>query len=212
MDADEVCHTCHGTEWVGYAVAVDDPRFGKRRPCPVCVTRERENTDWFAGLTVTSLNAEAIRLARSMADNPSGWLVIHGSLGTGKTALAKAILSKWAGKEKVPQTVTELLDFWRSKIGEDFETLFYETAKVSLAVLDDLGTEKVTEWGVERLTEYLDWRYRAKLPTVITTNQDADGLAVRVGARIADRVFGQDTGFVRVCTLLGPSFRTGRIW
>ena len=38
-----------------------------------------------------------------------------------------------------------------------------------LLVLDDLGTESASAWAREKLFQIIDYRYVAKLPTVITT-------------------------------------------
>mgnify|MGYP001578249630 CR=1 FL=1 len=217
LDIEPPCGTCRGFKFVGYAVPLGAPDFGKLRPCPVCVTHEREARDWFAGLEVTPGNESAIRYAKQMAQNPTGWLVLTGNVGTGRTSLAKAILSHWAGKERIPTTASQLLDSWRSHIRtDDFEATFRRDVDTPLAVLDDLGAEKVTDWTADRLTQYLDWRYVRRQPTVITTNCDRASLVERfqdkgqgfAGERIADRLFDVATGLVRVVSLTGLSWRS----
>lgn len=212
-DAPSPCRRCGGHGFISHSVSVESPDFGKLFPCPVCVSREREDRDWFEGLEANEDNARAIRMAKVMAYNPSGWLVLCGGVGTGKTTLGTAILSHWAGRPRVPQTTAEMLNRWRGEVrNDDFEELFRIDQDATRAVLDDLGVEKVTDWVVDRLTQYLDWRYIRRLPTVVTTNCDEDMVAVRLGQRIADRVFDQRSGLVRVVTLGGVSRRTGRAW
>lgn len=208
----EECQICQGRRFVVLERVYGEPP-PNLLPCPVCVMGARKNIDWFAGLEVTEENRKAVARAKFMAREPSGWFVIHGPVGSGKTTLAKAILSHWAGKETQPQTVTQMLDYWRAKVGEgDLYPVFRAMADAQLAVVDDLGAQKVTEWVVERLTEYFDWRYIRRQPTVITTNCNELELAAQVGDRIADRVFDKHTGLVRIETLALPSFRTGRTW
>ena len=199
------CKTCQDRRFIKVSGALTD--------CPVCVTGQRQDMDWFAGLLApTPLYEQAIQIAKRMAYNPSGWLVFQGGFGTGKTTLAKAILSQWAGKEKAPVTAAWRLESWRRHLSEHDEEAFLIESQAPVAVLDDLGAERPTEWAIERLTMYLDLRYARHLPTVLTVNADENQLAAKVGGRITDRVFDQRSGLVRIVSLDVPSFRTGRQW
>ena len=175
------------------------------------MTGVKENIDWFKGLEILTENYSiAIDMCRSMAQKPSGWLVLQGPVGTGKTTLARAILSHWRGKLTEPTTSSELLMEWRSNIKvPDFEEKYLAQCDASAMVLDDLGVERVTDWVAERLSSYLNWRYARRLPTVITTNCDENTLAAHVDERLADRVFDRRSGLVRIVTLDVPSFRRG---
>ena len=127
--------------------------------------------------------------------------------------MLQAIVSTWAGEARKPLSTIALLDYWRAAVGEErFETVFATGCRSPLAGLDDLGAQRPTDWAIERLTEYLDWRYVEALPTCLATNCDEAGLAAFLGERIADRVFDQRSNRVRVISLTGPSFRTGREW
>ncbi len=55
-----------------------------------------------------------------------------------------------------------------------------------LVVLDDLGTEKMTEWASEQLYRVLDGRYDRGLPTIITSNVQSDSLDPRILSRYAE--------------------------
>ncbi len=219
---EEVCQTCQGRRFVRHVVDVYHPDAGKAFPCPTCVLGQRENRDWFVSLEAEHKkrgNMKALDAAKDMALKPSGWLVITGPVGKGNTELAKAILSHWSGKERYPRTVAEMLDRWRSQITTpEFEGIFRADADANLVVLDDLGAEKITDWTADRMMQFLDWRWIRRQPTMITTNCDKDNLSRQfeekgqtdTGERIADRVFDVKTGRVRVVTLKGSSFRTGR--
>ena len=200
------CKTCLDKRFVMVSGALKD--------CPVCVTGQRQAVDWFAGIQApTEAYTKAVQLAKDMAYNPSGWLVLQGGYGSGKTTLASAIMSQWAGKEKHPITAAWLLESWRQLMSRhDDEELFLAESQAPVAVLDDLGAERPTEWAIERLAMYLDLRYARRLPTVLTLNADENQLAAKVGGRISDRVFDTRSGLVRVVSLDVASFRTGREW
>ena len=63
--------------------------------------------------------------------------------------------------------------------------------KFDLLVLDDLGTERRSEYAQEQVFNVIDSRYRAKLPLIITTNLSIEEIKKpdSVGnSRIYDRV------------------------
>ncbi len=179
-------------------------------PCPTCHLAKKQ--DWFAGLHVEEGNSHAITCAQAFATNPSGWLVLVGDVGTGKTRLLNAILSTWRDSQRQALTSAELLDYWRMAMDTDsLGPTFNEYCTASAFVLDDLGVERPTEWGIERLNMFLQFRYGRALPTAIATNCGKAEISRRLGDRIADRLYDSGTGLVRIVTLDVPSFRTGGI-
>jgi DNA replication protein DnaC len=218
--ATEQCPRCDGHRFVTRGDVLDGSI--KLYPCPECNVQVRDDRDWFAPLRAQHMargNQAALAAAEAMAKAPAGWLVLHGPIGTGKTALAKAIESTIWGKERFPRTVATILGEWQSHVTEeDFQARFERDCSQQVMVLDNLGRERLTPWKLERLGECLDWRYARHLATVITTEYDVDQLAHKLGDRpgdgdaIADRIFSTDTELVVVVTLKGPSFRTGKVW
>ena len=101
-------------------------------------------------------------------------LILAGKPGTGKTHLAVAIaldaMSK--GRKVIFKTVPEMLDELRKAARErtDFYGAIQRLKDVSCLVLDDLGKEKTTEAGLDYLYQIVDYRYRNKLQTIVTTN------------------------------------------
>jgi len=70
-------------------------------------------------------------------------------------------------------------------------------------ILDDLGTESATPWAREKLYQIFDYRYNARLPTIITTATPIEELDPRLAARMLD---------VSRCTIfaiLVPPYRGG---
>jgi DNA replication protein DnaC len=121
-------------------------------------------------------------------------LYLCGGVGTGKTHLAVAVLNEVVRKKRVPSllvTVPELLDNLReayNKPGRDLDEWMDSVQNADFLVLDDLGSERVTEWVRERIFVIVNHRYREQLPTVFTSNVGPKDLAEQLGERTASRI------------------------
>ena len=121
-------------------------------------------------------------------------LYFCGGVGTGKTHLAVAVMNELIRKRLVPSlfvTVPELLDNLRetyNKPGRNLDEWMDAVQNADLLVLDDLGSERVTEWVRERLFVIVNHRYREALPTVFTSNIGPKDLAAQLGERTASRI------------------------
>jgi DNA replication protein DnaC len=133
---------------------------------------------------------KAFQQAQQFAENPRGWMVIHGKSGTGKTHLAAAIGNFRALQGDMPMfmTVQDLLDHLRSTFNPNsqvsYDKLFDDIRSVSLLILDDLGAQSSTPWAKEKLYQILNHRYIAELPTVITTSMMVEDIDERIRSRI----------------------------
>ncbi|HZS88366.1 MAG TPA: ATP-binding protein [Chloroflexota bacterium] len=202
------CPACGGAGWLRLDVDIDDPRFGQTVPCS-CKAKEIEEKKMRALLERSNLKAlrdktfssfqvlpdleQAFAFAQTWASDPTGWLVLLGGVGTGKTHLAAAIgnYRLEAGEPVLFMLVPDLLDHLRSTFAPSsevqFDELFETVRDVPLLILDDLGTQVTTAWATEKLFQLLNHRYIAKLPTVITTNVELHELGERLASRMSDR-------------------------
>lgn len=152
----------------------------------------------------------AYETAREFAEHPADWLVLNSvGFGNGKTHLAAAIANHVAnsGEPVLFIVVPDLLDHLRATFQPMSEVRldkrFEEVKTAPLLVLDDLGTESATGWAREKLYQLFNYRYNARLPTVITTATPVDELDPRLATRMLD---------VTRCTffvLEVPSYRGG---
>lgn len=122
-------------------------------------------------------------------------LLLTGSVGTGKTHLAAAILRKVIsdGHSGLFWNIVDFFRELRSTMNNDDpehteESILAKARQVDLLVLDDLGIEKTTDWVLDRLYLLINSRYQDDMPLIVTTNQTLPELADRVGQRIVSRL------------------------
>lgn len=151
---------------------------------------------------------KAFQAARQFAESPTGWLILMGTFGTGKTHLAAAIGNYRLGLGESPMfvVVPELLDHLRATFSPNsansYDVLFNQVRTAPLLILDDLGTESATPWAREKLYQIINYRYAAKLPTVITTSASLQEMDARIRSRMTD------TRLCRTIAILAPSYRS----
>jgi DNA replication protein DnaC len=135
---------------------------------------------------------DAFRLARNFAETPDGWLIFQGTNGCGKTHLAAAIANYRLrrGKEVFFVTVPDFIDHLRSTFAPDsrttYDELFELVKKAPLLILDDFGEQTSTPWAHEKLYQLINYRYNARLPSVVTTCRTLEEIEGRVSSRMAD--------------------------
>jgi DNA replication protein DnaC len=102
-------------------------------------------------------------------------------------------------------TVPDLLDHLRATFSPQssisYDKLFEQVRKAPLLILDDLGTESATAWAREKLYQLFDYRYNARLATVVTTAQRIDELDPRIRSRL------QDQRRCQIYPITAPSYR-----
>lgn len=122
-------------------------------------------------------------------------LYIHGPVGTGKTHIAYSIKKHWDEVSRYGAlfwNTTELL----TEIREDFDRPNIEKSRVEerlmdfkgLLIFDDIGSEKPTEWVLEKFYLVVNKRYNDMRPIIFTSNLSIPQLAERLGDRIASRL------------------------
>lgn len=204
-----VCPICKGIGYYLLDVPVGDPNFGVLITC-CCRRAEKErrareqllrmsNMAAFADKTFETFDdtvwgvRRAYRRAREYARNPSGWLILFGNYGCGKTHLAAAIANELLKRdfELIFANVPDLLDHLRSTFGPSsevgYDARFDLIRNIPLLILDDLGTENTTPWAQEKLYQIINHRYNYRLPTVITCNRSPSEIEGRILSRMSDR-------------------------
>lgn len=166
----------------------------------------------FSAFTKTSFNSRNLKVCERYVDifdkmvSESQGLLMWGGVGTGKSYAAACIANSLMEKG-IPVVMTSFV-----KLLEVIQSTGQETAILSnlnsakLVIFDDLGTERGTDYTLEKVYNIVDSRYRKKLPMILTTNltlQDMKGEEDVRYKRIYDRIF-------EMCYPLqftGPSWR-----
>jgi DNA replication protein DnaC len=232
---DPDCPHCHGVGFLRQDLPPNHPGFGKLQPCVcqldnlhlqrAAQLREESNTETLTGKTFDTFLPEGVSAdpearatvhaayerCRAFAEKPEKWLLLTGTYGCGKTHLAAAIANHCLahGQPVLFLNTPDLLDYLRETFAPSTEATyserFEEIRTVDILVLDDLGTESPTHWAMEKLYQLLNYRYNARLPTVITTNRDLKDIDQRIASRLSD------AEIVSTLNILAPDFRAGKL-
>ena len=133
---------------------------------------------------------EALAAVKDLVAGKISWLTLSGDRDRGKTHLAIAACREWLARGKsaryafVPLLLDELRDTFNPDAPMQFLRLFHFFCQVPLLVLDDLGAEKVTDFGEEKLESIVDYRYIHNTPLIVTTNKPLDELSPRIESRL----------------------------
>ncbi|MFC2015865.1 ATP-binding protein [Chloroflexota bacterium] len=225
------CPLCGGLGYLRENVPVGHPHFGQLFPCQCKLDvfaqqrlqrlRALSNLDQLDRMTfdaflpegyglpaeqATSLHL-AFDLAQQFSNHPEGWLVLFGGYGCGKTHLAAAIANENIdrGQQVLFVVVPDLLDYLRATYAPNssvsYDERFEQVRSTPVLILDDLGTQSSTPWAQEKLFQILNYRYNARLPTVVTSNQSLEELDLRLRSRVVD------PDLSTIVTIQAPDFR-----
>lgn len=216
MEEAAPCPQCHGAGFLRRDVPLDHPDFGKAFPCDCILDESRESQlqrlqrysslGPLTRLTFANLLEQGrssnprdrelfrmlVRDARAFAEGPSGWLLIHGPSGAGKTHVAAAIANRCLerGQPALFVVVPDLLDHLRAAYSPssdlNYGQLIEQVRNAPVLILDDLGTQNATPWAQEKLFQVLNYRYNAQLPTIVTTNLGLERIDERLRMRLTD--------------------------
>ena len=118
--------------------------------------------------------------------------------GSGKTMLTAAIANELVSKYRrfaKFATSLDILDEIRSTYNKDSEEseskLLNDLSRADFLIIDDFGTERVTDWVGEKFYQIINGRYINKKVTFFTSNHDLKTLKYdeRILSRIRERSF-----------------------
>lgn len=143
----------------------------------------------FENFNSNSENELAIAIAKDYVNKNiksecTNGLIITGKSGLGKTHLAASIANKLIENDKIVLMgrLTMLLDMIKETFRDNTKSeneLIELYSNVDMIIIDDLGTEKISQWALEKLYTIIENRNENRLPIIITTRFDKQGLIER---------------------------------
>ncbi len=154
-----------------------------------------------------------IAKCREFVADPKYGLVLIGNTGTGKTHLAAAVtrgIAQTGIRTLYFRSTLDIIREIKDSYNEDSRFTELELTKkysnADFLVIDDLGSEKHTEWSAQTLYSVIEDRIKEARPTVITTNLSLGEIASQISKRIASRL-----AMYTVIKITMPDYRMRRV-
>lgn len=149
----------------------------------------------------------ALMAFRAMAtDGHKPFLLCYGGVGNGKTHLCEALsIQLYKQGKRCPVSVwSDIMRMFKKGMHQSgpgsppYDYIFDQFRSLERLIIDDVGmggSSSQWEWG--ELEDIINYRYRERLFTVMSTNKDLDELPERIESRFSDPACGvivQNTG------------------
>lgn len=167
-----------------------------------------ENADEYTDKDIIRKAKNYVKHFEEMRKDNVG-LLLYGSVGSGKTYLACAIvnsiITEYSYAVKMRNFAQILNDLQKGGFNLDRNEYIEQITNPTLLILDDFGIERNTEYALEQIYNVINARYLNARPTIITTNlnfkdieqEQEDIMLGRIYSRIIEmclplRVIGAD--------------------
>lgn len=120
-------------------------------------------------------------------------LIFWGEVGTGKSYTAACIANELL-ERKIPVVMTSFVKILQNIQGnqEEEKVIMARLNDARLLIIDDLGTERNTDYALEKVYNIIESRYRVGKPLILTTNMTIREMQENTDIRykrIYDRIF-----------------------
>ena len=153
----------------------------------------------FGSYKVIEQNKKVYQIASKYANNfdrmlkDNQGIIFWGPVGTGKSFTAACIANDLMERQ-VPVVMTSFVKILQNLQNQKQDEAEYIAIlnNASLLILDDLGTERNTDYALEKVYNVIDSRSREKKPMILTTNMTVSDMLENEDIRykrIYDRIF-----------------------
>ena len=128
-----------------------------------------------------------VRHVQAWAKNPTGGVILAGPTGRGKTHLAMAAACDIAeaGIDIVFVESRSMLESLRQGIADNaYHKIMSRLKTATVLVLDDFGSERMTDFSEDVFEGVLSHRYELELGFLVTTNLEPSDLSPRLASRM----------------------------
>lgn len=155
-------------------------RINRMKEASMMDKKYREVT--FDKYEVREENKKVFEMAKKYADRfqdmykKNQGLLLYGPVGTGKSFTAACIGNYLLDNAKpviMTSFVKILQDIWENDREAEYITILNSA---SLLIVDDLGTERETDYALEKVYNIIDSRVRANKPMIITSNLELNDM------------------------------------
>lgn len=155
-------------------------RINRMKEASMMDKKYREVT--FDKYEVREENKKVFEMAKKYADRfqdmykKNQGLLLYGPVGTGKSFTAACIGNYLLNNAKpviMTSFVKILQDIWENDREAEYITILNSA---SLLIIDDLGTERETDYALEKVYKIIDSRVRANKPMIITSNLELNDM------------------------------------
>lgn len=120
-------------------------------------------------------------------------ILFWGTVGTGKSYTAACIANELLDRT-IPVVMTSFVKILQNIQGnqEEEKVIMSRLNDARLLIIDDLGTERNTDYALEKVYNIIDSRYRSGKPLILTTNMTLKEMQETTDIRykrIYDRIF-----------------------
>ncbi len=120
-------------------------------------------------------------------------ILLWGTVGTGKSFTAACIANELMARS-IPVIMTSFVKILQNIQGqpEEEKVFMNRLNDAQLLIIDDLGTERNTDYALEKVYNIVDSRYRSGKPLILTTNMTVKEMQENMDIRykrIYDRIF-----------------------
>lgn len=131
----------------------------------------------FDNFITNSYNEKNLKLCSRFAEHfddmksKNQGLLMWGNVGTGKSYAAACIVNYLLNTQTpcIMTSIVKILQLIQNNTSEE-NSIISRLSRVPLVVFDDFGTERNTDYALEKIYNILDSRYRSGLPMIVTTN------------------------------------------